>query len=93
MTKNFRKENEYYNQLQKESSQEPRFVFGGSLFQMVLHVFEGRGGPPFTNQDPTLIYVFEVSVEQLGVDKERVHYPTVVNQHDGRKLARQVRER
>ena len=53
----------------------------------------GGGGPPFTNQDPTLIYVFEVSVEQLGVDKERVHYPTVVNQHDGRKLARQVRER
>ena len=53
MTKNFRKENEDYNQLQKESSQEPRFV-------LVVVYFRGssiclREGGPFTNQDPTLV--------------------------------------
>ena len=48
-----RKENEYYNQLQKESSHESRFV-------LVVFYYGGPpiclGGDPFyfTNQDPTL---------------------------------------
>ena len=62
-----RKENEYHKGLQKESPQEPRFllvvVFYRSPPILLEVLLEGRGeGPPFTNQDPTLLYLVVVDV-------------------------------
>ena len=52
ITKNPRKENEYHNQLQKESSQEPRFdLVVGRCW--ASNLFRGRGGPFYSSRSIT----------------------------------------